>query len=170
MRSPEYQYAIAYNDGFGRVLQAKSFVDQPNTEVSVWNADKKQVEQVTANTAWLTTGATRYNNKGQPIKQYEPFFSDTYLYIDSDTLNEAGVSSTLYYDALGRNVVTISPKGYLTKSLFGYLTKAEASEGRGQGAEGSREFSLGFSPTESLNYYLYADLSGDFIPSPSESV
>lgn len=148
-RSPEYQYAIAYNDGFGRVLQAKSLVNQPDTEVSVWDADKKQVEQVTANTAWLTTGATRYNNKGQPIKQYEPFFTDTYLYIDSDALNQAGVSSTLYYDALGREVVTISPKGYLTKSLFGYFTSDKPS------------VQTGF-----LNQYLYAELPGAFIPSP----
>jgi hypothetical protein len=27
---------------------------------------------------WVGTGATIYNNKGKPVKQYEPFFSPTH--------------------------------------------------------------------------------------------
>ncbi|HMY19120.1 MAG TPA: hypothetical protein PKA58_22495 [Polyangium sp.] len=53
------------------------------------------------------------DNKGNPIKQYEPFFSSTHEYEDEDDLVEWGVTPILRYDPLGRVVRTDLPDGFL---------------------------------------------------------
>jgi insecticidal toxin complex protein TccC len=116
------EIGVFYTDGFSRTLQIKLLLDQPDTTVRYWDTTTHQVENKTMDSPWLTSGAVQYNNKGNPVKEYEPFFSDTYQYIDQPTLNEVGVSDCLYYDALDRAVLTITAMGYLEKTLFGYLT------------------------------------------------
>jgi flagellar basal body rod protein FlgG len=45
-----------------------------------------QLELVDTNPRWVGTGRTVLNNKGNPIKQYEPFFSATSAYEDEEDL------------------------------------------------------------------------------------
>lgn len=39
---------------------------------------------------WVGKGRTVYNNKGKPVKQYEPYFSSTHLY-------EVGIFAQIYW-------------------------------------------------------------------------
>ncbi len=135
---PGIQKAISYQDGFGRQLQSKTYFDAQQTQYDA----RPQQEQT-----WLTSGAKRYNGKGEPIKQYEPFFSATYAYSKEKALSQTGFSETLFYDALGRNVVNLSPEGFVSKTLFGNL----------QGK--TRHSYQGY-----LNNILYADPGGIFQP------
>ena len=106
------QIHLSYNDGFGRILCSKSkvevgesFLYHPDTEPPIsWGYTDNR---------WLTSGSVVYNNKGNPIKQYEPYFMDTPTYVSNPILNTFGVSATLYYDPLGRVTHTVTAKGYL---------------------------------------------------------
>ena len=88
------QISLGYSDGFGREMQSKV----KHTEDS-----------------WLVSGRTIYNNKEKPVKQYEPFFSDTYLFQSEKEVGPVGVTPILQYDALGRLIRTDFPDGFYSK-------------------------------------------------------
>lgn len=119
------QIAIAYQDGFSRPLQAKQRVREGGPVRSI--DDAGQVVTLAAAVRWLTSGAVRYNNKGLPVRQFEPFYTDQPGYIPSHALNETGVAHTLYYDALDRPVLTVDPKTFLSKVLYGEWRDAYAA-------------------------------------------
>ncbi|WP_437606631.1 hypothetical protein WMF20_37545 [Sorangium sp. So ce834] len=67
---------------------------------------------------WVGTGRTVLDNKGNPVKQYEPFFSATYEYEDEAELVEWGVTPILRYDPLGRLIRTDLPNGTFSRVEF----------------------------------------------------
>ncbi|HVG21204.1 MAG TPA: SpvB/TcaC N-terminal domain-containing protein, partial [Blastocatellia bacterium] len=108
----EILQAISYSDGFSRALQAK----QKSSPGPAWTiGEDGQPVEVPADDRWLTTGRTVYNNKGEPVKQYEPYFTATFNYIPEPVLAEFGVTPIYHYDALSRLERTDLPKGYFTR-------------------------------------------------------
>jgi RHS repeat-associated protein len=69
----------------------------------------------TINPRWVTSGWTILNNKGKPVRQYEPFFDDTHDFKFGVTV---GVSPILFYDPAGRVVATLHPDHTWQKVLF----------------------------------------------------
>ncbi|MDR6413494.1 RHS repeat-associated protein [Pseudarthrobacter sulfonivorans] len=65
---------------------------------------------------WVTTGWVVLNNKGKPVRQYEPFFSGTNEF---EFAAKAGVSPVLLYDPLGRLVATLHPHHVFHKTIYG---------------------------------------------------
>ena len=107
--------AITYSDGLSRTLQNKTLVE--SGEAFTVNGDGS-VSTITADPRWLSSNRVVYNNKGEPVKQYEPYYSDTYDFIDNATLNTFGVTPTLHYDPLGRVVRVDTAKGFFSKVEF----------------------------------------------------
>lgn len=68
---------------------------------------------------WLGNGRRILNNKGQPIRQYEPYFSVTADYEDDAALVETGLSAVPFYDAAGRAVGQLNPDGTWSKLVLG---------------------------------------------------
>src|SRR5207245_4161275 len=91
-----FQHVFIYWDGFGREAQNKA------------QAEEGPVDGVGDNVSprWLGSGWTLYNNKGKPVRKYEPFFSGTHNF---DFNRISGVSSVLFYDAAERVVGTLHP-------------------------------------------------------------
>jgi len=89
------QIAFEYSNGLGETL-----------------LKKVQAEQL----RWLSSGRTVKNNKGNPVKQYEPYFSLNHQYEDAQSVAAVGVTSLLYYDAIGRLIKTEMPDGSFSKS------------------------------------------------------
>ncbi|HMR20491.1 MAG TPA: hypothetical protein PKA53_14395, partial [Sphingobacterium sp.] len=58
------------------------------------------------------------NNKGSTVKEYEPYFSTNWHYEDYKELVETGVTSIIYYDAVGRMIKTEMPDGTFLKTEF----------------------------------------------------
>ncbi|CAM2063930.1 Salmonella virulence plasmid 65kDa B protein [Sulfidibacter corallicola] len=110
--------AVTYSDGFGRHLQSKAFLNGPET-VRSWDIATQRVAERQATSCWLTSGAVRYDDKGRPIQKFEPFFSPDYLYVNEKALNRVGSTTTLFYGATGHAELTLSPQGFLTKTLAG---------------------------------------------------
>ncbi|WP_437710025.1 SpvB/TcaC N-terminal domain-containing protein [Sorangium sp. So ce448] len=71
-----------------------------------------------ATSRWVGTGRTVLDNKGNPVKQYEPFFSATNEYEDETELVEWGVTPILRYDPLGRLIRIDLPNGTFSRVEF----------------------------------------------------
>jgi len=61
---------------------------------------------------WVGSGWTVFNNKGKPVRQYEPFFTDTHRF-EFDV--KIGVSPVLFYDPVERVVATLRPNHTMTR-------------------------------------------------------
>jgi hypothetical protein len=67
---------------------------------------------------WVGTGRTVFNNKGNPVKQYEPFFSATSDFEDEDAIVATGVAPIIHYDPLDRVIRTELPDGSESRVEF----------------------------------------------------
>ena len=101
------QLHFVYFDGFGRVAQSKI-----QAEPGSLNPDDP--DSPVANPRWAGSGAKIYNNKGQPVREYEPFFSPTPHF----GIEKWGVSNTLFYDPVLRVVATLHPNNTYEKVVF----------------------------------------------------
>jgi RHS repeat-associated protein len=126
----KYQHSFLYSDGFGREIQTKVQAEAGiallRTESAsapgipgelLYNHDGS-LQKGHAEARWTGTGRTIYNNKGKPVKQYEPFFSSTYLYEPEEDMTMSGVTPILFYDPLGRVVATLHPNHCWEKVVF----------------------------------------------------
>jgi hypothetical protein len=127
------QISFSYSDGFGREIQKKvqaesgdapqrgAGVTTPSGDLKpgdlVRGADGKLIEAPAAR-RWVGTGRTVFNNKGKPVRQYEPFFSSTNLYEEEREMTDTGVSPVIFYDPVGRVIATLHPNQTYEKVVF----------------------------------------------------
>ena len=71
-----------------------------------------------ANPRWIGSGRTLLDNKGNPVKQYEPYFSTTDAYEDEDEIRQLGVTPILQYDPVGRQTRVDYPDGTFETVMF----------------------------------------------------
>lgn len=114
--NPRWQESYVYSDGGGNMIMTKAQAEPGKAKR--WDPITKQVEEVDANLRWVGNGRTILNNKGNPVKQYEPYFSATHEYENEDALVETGITPILYYDPIGRNIRTEYPNGTFSKVEF----------------------------------------------------
>ncbi|MFG2753509.1 SpvB/TcaC N-terminal domain-containing protein [Streptomyces xanthophaeus] len=60
---------------------------------------------------WVAEGKTVLNNKGNPVKRYEPYFSPPESGHRFEEAGEHGVTALAFYDAIGRLIRTDFPDG-----------------------------------------------------------
>ena len=106
------QIALGYIDGFGRDIQSKLWVE-PGMALNLTNDG--QLSEIQSQERWLVSGRVLYNNKQLPIKQYEPFYSAQWGYESEAGLDSWGEAHHYFYDALGRNIKTVTPLGTFEK-------------------------------------------------------
>jgi RHS repeat-associated protein len=101
-----YQHAFAYSDGFARVIQRKAqAAPGPLTDGAPATTPR-----------WIGSGWTIFDNKGRPVRKYEPFFTSTSGF---EFAAAAGVSSVFFYDPPGRQVAVLHPDSTWQKVAFG---------------------------------------------------
>jgi RHS repeat-associated protein len=111
-----WQTTYAYSNGSGGVAMTKAQAepgDAPLRDASgnlVLDA-QGQIVVGPVTTRWVGTGKTVLNNKGNPIKQYQPFFSSIHEFETEDELVQWGVTPLFTYDPPGRLVKTELPHG-----------------------------------------------------------
>ncbi len=110
------QFSFNYLNGQGKIVMAKEQAS-PGLSYYMENSVLKQ-KDTSPELRWRANGRVVLNNKGKPVKQYEPYFSTNFLYENSQELVEMGVTPILYYDPLGRLVKTKFPDGTLSKVEF----------------------------------------------------
>src|SRR5439155_14467468 len=129
----QIQVSFTYSDGFGREVQSKIQAEPgdaptrgpnaalPSGDISpgLLTLDNNGVPvSGNANPRWVGKGRTVYNNKGKPVKQYEPFFSSTHLYEAEPEMTDTGVTPILFYDPVERVVATLHPNHTYEKVVF----------------------------------------------------
>ena len=125
---------VEYSDGFGRLLQTRTqgeevrlgnehfgggeavlpakqidgaggdVVGQPNTDVSKPNV--------------IVNGWQVYDNKGQVVEKYEPFFSERWEYNQPDD-RKRGQKMLMFYDPRGQAIRTLNPDGSEQRVIYG---------------------------------------------------
>jgi hypothetical protein len=96
------QHQFTYSDGTGLEVQRKALAEPDRAAGN--NAPR-----------WTGSGWVVHNNKGKPVKQYEPFFSASHAY---EFAVLVGVSATLFYDPIGRHVATLHADHSYEKTVF----------------------------------------------------
>ncbi|MCB0836421.1 MAG: toxin [Bacteroidetes bacterium] len=114
--NPRWQESFTYSDGGGATIMAKTQAE-PGLAYH-WNPETQTLEEIFTSTRWIGNGRTIIDNKGNPIKQYEPYFSANHEYESEAELVETGVTPLLFYDPIGRNIRTEFPNGTFTKVEF----------------------------------------------------
>jgi RHS repeat-associated protein len=119
------QHSFSYSDGFGRIAQKKRQAAPGPLEESELRADAvcdgagsdeaRSGERESVHPRWIVSGWTIFNNKGKAVRQYEPFFSATQRF---EFAHVVGVSSTLFYDPVGRILATLHPDHTYEKVVF----------------------------------------------------
>jgi len=99
------QHSFSYSDGFGREIQKKAQAE-PGPVLDGGPIVERR---------WVGSGWTVFNNKGAPVRQFEPFFTATHAF-ESDI--RVGVSPIIFYDPTGRSVATFHPNHTWEKIVF----------------------------------------------------
>lgn len=113
----QIQTALSYSDGFGRELQQCKLVSSGDA----WHrTDNGGVDTITVNAdpRWTVSGRVEYDNKGQIVRNYQPFFMDDWRYVVDSSLRTQGYSDTHYYDAIGRESHTVTALGYVRRVSY----------------------------------------------------
>jgi RHS repeat-associated protein len=116
-KKSKLQISFSYSDGFGREIQRKAQAEPGPLGVNDPASPR-------ANPRWVGSGWTVFNNKGKPVRQYEPFFTPTHSF-EFFTPTQGfkfdariGVSRILFYDSLERVVAILHPNHTWEKVVF----------------------------------------------------
>ena len=111
---------VTFSDGFGRILQQSvrfeggdAFHRNKNGALA---AGSRKSEKGAAR--WAVSGRTEYDNKGNAVRTYQPYFVNDWKYVSDDSARQDLYADTHYYDPLGREHKVITAKGYQRRMLF----------------------------------------------------
>ncbi len=103
------QISFSYSDGFGREIQ-KKIQAEPGPLVEGGPVVSPR---------WVGSGWTIFNNKGKPVRKYEPFFSQLPAKRHRFEFGvQVGVSPVLFYDPVERVIATLNPNHTYEKVVF----------------------------------------------------
>jgi RHS repeat-associated protein len=120
------QVSFEYPNGSGQVEMTKVQAE-PGRATSTTIAPNGSVTLAAVDTAalvpprlrWLGTGRKVVNNKGNVVKEYEPFFSVTHEFETEKQLVAAGVTRIHFYDPIDRLVRVDQPDGSFSRTTYG---------------------------------------------------
>lgn len=105
----------AYTDGSGRVAMTK---EQAEPGDAPHRGRAGALELGHCDDRWVGSGRVVYDNKGNKVKAYEPFFDCSPRYRTEADLVEWGVTAITRYDPLGRAIRVDLPDGTLRRIEF----------------------------------------------------
>ena len=122
---PQQQIRIIVTcwDGFGRALQHKQKVE-PGPAYQVLENGALALDphalpvSVYSETRWRVSERVEYNNKGLPVRLYQPYFADRHRYVDDAGFRTFGFYDQQFYDPLGRPTRTLLAKGFMRRHRY----------------------------------------------------
>ncbi|PMZ56702.1 SpvB/TcaC N-terminal domain-containing protein [Pseudomonas sp. FW300-N1A5] len=114
----QVRVSIGCLDGFGRPLQTKVEVEPGKS----WLVDAKgelilkddgTPEEAEVPRRWRVSEPVEYNNKGEKVRIYRPYFADKPRYINDQSMRKHAYHDQQSYDAAGRPTETVLAKKML---------------------------------------------------------
>ncbi len=115
------QHRFTYSDGFGHDIQKKMQAESGPVPKRDESGRMRLIDGQSdfadgaCSPRWVGSGWTIFNNKGKPVRQFEPFFTDTHRF---EFGTRVGVGSILFYDPVGRVIGTVHPNHTWEKAVF----------------------------------------------------
>ncbi len=122
---------VEYSDGFGRLLQTRTqaedvffgdiiFASNAGLPLDQTQASGPIVGQPTDpdNPRVVVSGWQVYDNKGQVVEKYEPFFDQGWAF-DPPEDAQLGQSVRMFYDPRGQVIRTLNPDGSEQRVIYG---------------------------------------------------
>jgi Salmonella virulence plasmid 65kDa B protein/Insecticide toxin TcdB middle/C-terminal region/Insecticide toxin TcdB middle/N-terminal region len=127
----QVRVTVAYFDGLGRALQqvmktpaGPAWQRDPQGEIVVGQNGIPVTAD--ASSRWAVSGKVEYDNKGQPVRSYQPYHINDWRYVDDKAMRTCGYADTHCYDAIGRETEVLTAKNYVRRnSYFPWFTVAE---------------------------------------------
>ncbi|WP_207514391.1 SpvB/TcaC N-terminal domain-containing protein [Longitalea luteola] len=118
LHQTKWHESYEYSSGSGNVVLTKAQAE-PGAALQV-NADGTvtPIPDTFPNLRWIGNGRTIVNNKGNAVKQYEPYFSTAPSYDDEKEMVQLGVTPVMHYDPINRVVRTDLPNKTFTRVEF----------------------------------------------------
>lgn len=114
---------VTFSDGFGRVSQVAT--RQADGEAWQRAEDGSLISGADGAPAvaettfrWAVTGRTEYDNKGQSVRTYQPYFLNDWKYVSDDSVRQDLYADTHLYDPVGRKYRVQTAKGWLLRILY----------------------------------------------------
>lgn len=117
LHQTKWQESYVYSDGSGRIVLKKEQAE-PGLALIVNPDGTVNAIDTMPNRRWIGNGRTIVNNKGNAVKQYEPYFSATPSFDDEKEMVQLGVTPIIRYDALGRPIQKDNPDHTFNKTEF----------------------------------------------------
>ncbi|MCW1830151.1 virulence protein [Enterobacter asburiae] len=117
----QVRQTVVFADGFGRTLQTAirqaggDALQRQEDGALATDTDGAPLLAYT-DFRWAISGRMEYDNKGQPIRTYQPYFLDSWLYLRDDSARRDLYADTHYYDPLGRVWQVETAKGDLRRT------------------------------------------------------
>lgn len=114
----QVRVSITCLDGFGRTLQSKQEVPPGKS----WQVDANgelildadgHPQEAEVPRRWRVSEPVEYNNKGEKVRIYRPYFADHPRYINDRSMREHAFHDQQFYDAAGRPTETVLAKKML---------------------------------------------------------
>lgn len=99
-----------YSDGMGRSVLIKTQAEPGDAPVIVGG----RIAFDRTDNRWVGSGRVVYDNKANPVKEYEPFFDSNPLYTAEPLLVQWGVTAIMRYDPMSRVYRVDKPNGTFT--------------------------------------------------------
>lgn len=122
---------VVYSDGFGRSIQTRKQSDDVRFGVEQFGSGLIPADQTVLPGSSIgrlrtpadpvnvvVSGWQIYNNKGQVVEQYEPYFSTGFGFAPP-TGDQLGQNSSMFYDPRGQLIQTTDPNGAFKLVVFG---------------------------------------------------
>lgn len=114
---PEQQVRVkVVLNGGGQILQTailnpagEAFVRTQAGGLQTDDKDKAIIQH--AKVRWAVTGKTEFDNKGQAVRVWLPFYLNDWRWVSDDSAREGIYADTHYYDALGREYKVVCANG-----------------------------------------------------------
>ncbi|CAG7644579.1 hypothetical protein PAESOLCIP111_04733 [Paenibacillus solanacearum] len=149
------QCGFEYSDGTGSVLV---------------NKVQAEPKQPGGTLRWVASGKTILNNKGKPVKQYEPYFSPPAVGHRFEEPIEVGVTPVVYYDAIGRTIRTEAPDGSYSRVEFSPWYAAHYDANDTVKEAGNAWFAAMSAPTASTEERRAARLAAEHADTPAVTI
>lgn len=118
----QIRITLAYSDGFSRNLQAKQLVPAGIAYVADENGgllvENDVLVEKEATNRWVVSERIDINNKGFPVRKYQPYFINTYQYIQDSALQKYGFYDSVFYDGLGRELKFVNAAGFFRRTSY----------------------------------------------------